>query len=149
LYETNYRPAVDVNQLSLAQTVRGHDPERGQVFVEAYPPNNFLSTMKKHSPQLIETFYCNLRRWAAFQGQYKLVRVEDKQAELFDLATDPLEEKNVIDQHPELAASLAASLKTFVSLAIQQQPDSWTNQTLNLEEDENVSRHLRALGYID
>jgi arylsulfatase A-like enzyme len=149
VYETNHRPAVDVKQWCLTQTIQGNDPEGGLVFVEAYPPTTFLSTMKKHTPQLIDTFYCDLRRWAAFQNQHKLVRVEDKREELFNLATDPGEKENIIDRHPELAATLAASLKTFVSQAIQRQPDSWSNQTLNLEEDENVTKQLRALGYID
>ncbi len=149
VYETNYRPAVDVKQLSLAQTVQGNDPEKGQLFVEAYPPNTFLSMMKKHTPHLIDTFYCDLRRWAAFKNQYKLVRVEDRQEELFNLAADPAEAENIIDQEPDLAANLAADLKTFVGQAIQRQPDSWTNQTLNLEDDENVTSQLRALGYIE
>ncbi|MEW5960577.1 MAG: sulfatase [Chloroflexota bacterium] len=149
VFETNHRPAVDVQQLSLSRTVEGRDPEQGLVFVEAYPPTTFLSMMQKHTPHLIDAFHCRQNRWAVYGDGYKLVRVEEQQDELFDLAVDPGEEQNVIEQYPERAARLSTELKTFVAQALARQPDSWYNRTLNLAEDENVVRQLRALGYIE
>lgn len=149
VFETNQRPAVDVKELSLARTVEGPDPEQGLVFVEAYPPNTFLSMMKKHTPDLIDLFHCRQNRWAVFQNRHKLVRVEGRQDELFDLSADPLETQNIIDRQPARAARLTTELKDFVSQAIARQPDSWQRRSLDLEEDENVVRQLRALGYIE
>jgi arylsulfatase A-like enzyme len=150
VFETDYRPAVDVKQLTLAQTVQGDDPERGMVFIEAYPPNTFLSMMEKHTPRLIEPFHCTRKRWAIYQEQYKLARIEGRQDELFDLADDPAETQNIIEQHPAKAAKLADKLKAFMIQAIARQPDTWqANQVVDLETDENVVKQLRALGYLD
>lgn len=149
VFETNHRPAVDVEELSLARTVEGRNPEQGPVFVEAYPPNTFLSMMKKHTPNLIDLFHCRQNRWAIFQDQHKLVKVEGRQDELFDLSADPNETRNIIDRQSAVAARLNGELKNFVSQSIARQPDSWQKRSLNLEEDENVVRQLRALGYIE
>ena len=150
LNETDYRPAVDVQQLSLAQTVHGNDPEQGTVFVEAYPPSSIVTILKKHAPQSIDKFHCTINRWAAYQNQYKLVRIDGVRDELYDLAASPTEEENIITQRPEQTQKLTAKLKTFVAQSLARQPDSWqSNQSLNLENDENVLKQLRALGYIE
>jgi uncharacterized sulfatase len=148
LFETNYRPAVDVKQYSLAQAVRGHDPEQGLVFIEAYPPTTILAMMKKHAPQFIEIFNCAANRWAVFEDGYKLVRLDGVKDELFDLTADSAEVHDIIKQQPERAAKLSGKLKTFITQAIKRQPDSWASQTLTID-DENISKHLQALGYID
>jgi arylsulfatase A-like enzyme len=150
VFETAYRPPTDVRRLTLAQTAQGHDPEQGAVFVEAYPPTTVISLMEKHAPQLIEAFYCRRNRWAVYQNQYKLVRLEGVRDELFDLSRDPVEKQNIIDQHPELASELSDKLKAFITRAIARQPANWhANQKLDVENDENISKQLRALGYIE
>lgn len=148
--ETAHRPAIDVRRLSLARTVTGPDPEQGRVFVEAYPPTTFLSMMRKHTPHLIDAFHCTRNRRAVYQNGYKLVTIEGGENELFDLNTDPAEEENRIDRQPEQAARLGQALERFVTEAANRQPDSWqASRSLNLENDENLLKQLRALGYIE
>jgi uncharacterized sulfatase len=150
VYETQFRPAVDVKRLSLARTVQGQDPEQGAIMTEAYPPQTFLSMMEKHTPQLIEPNDCTANRWAMVQGQQKLVRIEGVRDELFDLAADPAEAQDISEQRLEQVGRLSDKLKTCLTQAIARQPDTWhASQTVNLENDENVVKQLRALGYID
>jgi uncharacterized sulfatase len=150
IFETAHRPAIDVKQLSLARTVQGNDPEHELVFAEAYPPNTFLGMMETHVPRMIETFHCKLNRWAVYQGQHKLARIEGVKDELFDLTADPREEKDLAAQQPELAAKLAHRLEAFMTQALARRPESrQINQPLNLDEDENLMKQLRTLGYIE
>jgi len=130
--------------------VRGKDPEQGLVFVEAYPPSSAVNLMEKHSPRLVDTFHCRRQRWAAFQKQFKLVRIDGVRDELYDLSADPAEIQNRIAHHPELAAKLSDKLRAFIAHAIARQPNNWqANQLVDIENDENIARQLRALGYID
>jgi len=150
LFETEHRPASDVKQYSLARSLHGADPEHELVFGEAYAPNTFLSMMETHVPQLIETFHCKLNRRAVYHGQHKLARIDGVQDELFDLAGDPTEQHDLLDQRPDLAANLAGKLDAFMVKAIARRPDNWeANQAVNLDEDENLRQQLRALGYIE
>ena len=150
VFETAHRPAIDIKQLSLARTVQGNDPEHELVFAEAYPPNTFLGMMETHVPRMIETFYCKLNRWAVYQGQHKLTRIEGVKDELFDLIADPREEKDLAERQPELAVKLAHRLEAFMTHTIARRPESrQINQSLNLEEDENLMKQLRTLGYIE
>ena len=150
VFETEYRPGTDVKQLSLTQTVQGKDPEGGLVFVEAYPPNTFLSMMEKRSPQLIEPFYCTRNRWGVYQDSYKLVKVEGRPEELFNVKADPQETQDVVDQHRGVAVKLNGQLKTLIQQAITRRPNSWqANQTVNLDDDEQITKQLQALGYIE
>lgn len=150
VFETNHRPATDVKGLSLKQTLSGHDPEEGVVFVEAYPPTTFLSMMTKHTPHLLDQFHCRLNRWAIYQDRYKMVKIEGVQEELFNLAADPAETRNIVHQSPETAAKLSGKLRAFIPEAVARRPSNWQgNQSLDLEHDENIIKQLQALGYIE
>jgi uncharacterized sulfatase len=150
VYETEERPAMDVKEYTLAQTVQDHDPEQGTVFVEAYPPKTAVNLMDKLNAPLADTFHCRQNRWAAYQEKHKLVRIEGVKDELFDLSADPAEAQSITDQHPDLAADMSKKLKTFVAESIARQPSNWqANQSLDIENDENITRQLRALGYIE
>ncbi len=148
--ETEYRPAVDGKRLSLTQTVQRNDPERGTVFAEAYPPSTIRAILERRAPASIEEFHCTANRWAVYQDNYKLVRLDGVQDELFDLAKNPGEEQNIIEAQPERAATLSEKLKSFIAEAIARQPDSWhTTHALNIKNDETLLKQLRALGYIE
>jgi uncharacterized sulfatase len=149
LHETNHRPAVDVNHLSLLQTVQGRDPEEGLVFSEAYPPSSILTILKKHAPTAIAKFHCTRHRRVAYEGPYKLVRIEGIKDELYNLKTNAAETKNIIDHQPEIASRLAHHLKNFVAQAVARQPDTWSGTKVSIDNDENILNHLRALGYIE
>ena len=150
VFESEDRPAMDVKKYTLAQTAQGPDPEQGTVFVEAYPPKTAVNLMDKLNAPLADTFHCRRNRWAAYEGQYKLARIEGVQDELFDLSADPAEIQNLADKNPDLTADMSKKLKTFVAESIARQPNNWqANQSLDIENDENITRQLRALGYIE
>ncbi|MCB0193251.1 MAG: sulfatase-like hydrolase/transferase [Anaerolineae bacterium] len=147
--ETEYRPGTDAQEMSLARTIQGRDPEEGLVFVEAYPPTTFLSMMEKRTPQLIEPFHCKRKRWGIYQDGYKMVKVEGLPEELYNVKTDPQETHNIADQKSELIATLTKKLSSFVQQAAERQPSSWqTKQTVNLD-DEQMIKQLQALGYLE
>lgn len=50
----------------------------------------------------------------ARQGKWKLLALKGKPVELFDIESDPNEKRNVIDDHPDLVASLTAQLKEWL-----------------------------------
>lgn len=148
VHESNYRPASPVKSLSLAQTVQGHDPEQETVMVEAYPPNNFLSVMHKHTPHLINLFHCTSNRWALYDKENKLVRIDGVKNELYNIATDPVETVDIINQHPQQAADMSDKLHALIAQAIKRQLNNW-QPTHTAIEDENITKQLKALGYID
>lgn len=53
------------------------------------------------------------QRWAVREGDWKLVRQKDKPDELYDLAADIGEMKNLADANPDVARRLAAALKAW------------------------------------
>jgi uncharacterized sulfatase len=149
--ETAYRPANEVKQLSLTRLAYGHDPEPEVVMSEAYPPNTFLGMMETHVPRMIETFHCKLNRWAVYdEERYKLVRIEGVRDELYDLAFDPGETKDLTAAQPERTLKLAKQLEMAIAKAAARRLENWPAvHALNLEDDENLRKHLRALGYIE
>lgn len=69
---------------------------------------------------------------------------EDPEIEsLFDASTDPLERRNVIDAHPDVADDLPALADQY--LASPAPP--WGEGPLEVEIDEMEANQLRALGY--
>ena len=51
----------------------------------------------------------------AMQGNWKLLARHGEPVELFDLAADPFEKKNLIDEYPELVETLTAEVEVFLS----------------------------------
>ena len=51
----------------------------------------------------------------AMRGKWKLLALGGKPLELFDVESDPNEQRNVIDDHPDLVASLTAELNQWLS----------------------------------
>jgi arylsulfatase/arylsulfatase A len=93
------------------------------------------------------------RNFAAIRGRWKLLRgpAADAAHELYDLAADPAESRNVIEQHPEEAARLLAAYDAwfddvcgdenrFAAQAIyvgseHEDPVTLTRQDLRVEEE--------------
>lgn len=147
--ETNYRPAVDVGQLSLAQTAQGKGSKESIVFTEAYPPSTIRVILEKRAPELIEKFHCSLNRWAVYQNQYKMVRIEGVRDELYNLVDSPGEDKDIAPQKPELVQTLAGKLDNFISHATAHQPDLWHANRLSTVKNDTLIKQLRALGYME
>ena len=150
VFETEHRPATDVKQLSLVRTIHGKDPEHELVFSEAYAPDTFLTMSTNHAPHLIEQFHCRLNRRAVYAGQQKLARIDGVSDEIFDVQADPAELHDLAQEQPEAVSKLVGKLDAFMRKALARRPDNWeVNQSINLEEDENLMKQLRALGYLE
>jgi hypothetical protein len=88
-------------------------------------------------------------RRAAYRGPRKLITVGDKPDELFDVADDPNEVRNLLRENPDEVAQLEEALTTFVQQSEGRRPGNWeASQQLSLD-DEALADRLRALGYLE
>ncbi|MCB8927308.1 MAG: sulfatase [Ardenticatenaceae bacterium] len=147
---------IRVHGLTLANTVNGHDPEQGVAYSEVYPPLTFVKAIEKRQPELLEAYRCLSVRRAVVQqiGEdeaaakaHKLIQVDEKLDELFDLADDPLESVNVLAKRPSVAEPMQKELGRWVTAVSQQK--NQVDAGSQIELDESMTRRLRALGYID
>lgn len=76
--------------------------------------------------------------------RHKLIWKSSGKHELYDLLYDPLEEKNLIDKHPEVAARLHQHLEEWKAAH-----QSFQLETREAVFDDELSERLRALGYIN
>ena len=67
----------------------------------------------------------------------------EEREELFDANTDPLERRNVIEEHPEVAARMRALADDY----FESRAAPWGVETPSIELDEMELNQLRALGY--
>ncbi len=97
----------EARHLSLEASVIGPDPEEGTAISEIYPPLNFVKAIEQRQPHLLEQFRCLSERRAIVKSgkmnTHKLIRVDRKPDQLFDLAYDPLELQNVREDRLSLA----------------------------------------------
>ena len=77
-------------------------------------------------------------------SQYKYIRSLDKEkniSELYDLVNDPLEEKNISSERPEIIKNMNKSLNELRNLNIKE-------HNFNEAEKEKGEKTLKKLGYI-
>jgi arylsulfatase A-like enzyme len=89
--------------------------------------------------------------YAIMDGNWKLIQnvvraPEKPEFELFDFYKDPLDQKNVAAEHPEVVARLARALDGFRNMArgARLKPDSESTKGMTKEQLEQ----LRSLGYV-
>ncbi len=75
---------------------------------------------------------------AVIEWPYKLIRGTAGTRELYDLAGDPQEKRNLYDSHPATVETLDAELKRWIGRAHRAQP---------LQPDRDTLQRLRSLGY--
>ena len=80
-------------------------------------------------------------------SKYKYFKGRDKTRKrvfLFDLENDPLEEKNIKEENPEIIEKMEVILEDFdkKSLPVEEQEE------LTNEETKKIEKELRKLGYI-
>lgn len=96
--------------LSLLSHMKGGEAptelERGTVFWQM----DLYRSLQRHYPKP-EPFATEVVR----RGQWKLLAKDGAPVELFDLRADPNELKDVMNEHPEMVASLALELKTWLA----------------------------------
>ena len=64
------------------------------------------------------------RQSAIRRGDWKLLKFADRATYLFDLSKDPGEQKNLSEEHPEIAARLEAELATWNATLVPADPGS-------------------------
>ncbi|VAW35029.1 Sulfatase [hydrothermal vent metagenome] len=147
---------VQIHGLTLTHTVAGRDPERGIVYSEVYPPLTFVKAIEKRQPQLLEDFRCLAVRRSVVQqvgGEgdaatpHKLIQVDEKLDEFFNLGDDPLESENLLAKRPSLVEPMHKEMKRIETAVGQQKTQVKAGS--QIEIDENMTQRLRALGYID
>jgi hypothetical protein len=101
-----------------------------------------VQTLKNKQPELIENFQLTQVRKAIYDRDYKLQLIGSQAEQLFNIAHDPLETNNLVNQHADLVQDLQQKLLQNPSENIEQITTSKTLSPL-------VQENLRALGYIE
>jgi choline-sulfatase len=131
--ETKQRRLVDLAPtiLSLygAEAFAGH---AGTTLLE--PPRELLAYVETKHTEL-------LRGWSPLHGvrtpHWKYIRAP--RPELYDLAVDPEESRNVVDERPEIARDLASRLDEILAASPDARP---------ADIDPETMEQLRSLGYV-
>ena len=90
----------------LPHLMGGPAPERGTVFWQL----DLYKSLQRHYPKP-EPYSTEIAR----RGQWKLLALDGKPTELFDLEADPLERKNLLNDRPDVVAELTAELREFLA----------------------------------
>ncbi|MCP4420163.1 MAG: sulfatase-like hydrolase/transferase, partial [Chloroflexi bacterium] len=122
-------------QSLLAEDLQENDREFA--IIEYLAPQ--LHSFRRESLTFDSKFSRQLR--AIRTQTHKYIWASDGNCELYHLQTDPGEMKNVIDDDPETAVTLAQQLEQWVSKYELRQPE-------DMSIDESVVNRLEALGYI-
>jgi uncharacterized sulfatase len=141
-----------VHELSLARTVEDKDPDDEVVVSEAYPPLNFIEVMKLNNPEAIDPFRVRMMRRAIYDGGYKLMTVDDRPDEMFDVHGDPREMRNLLDNpigYENDLLRLEKMLEEYVVLAEAHRDGTAAGKEIDLSDNPELLDRLRGLGYIE
>lgn len=131
--------------LTLA-TAPSADPDRGVVFSEAVPLQNVINLMRQSQPeQVTERGFDQIRR-AAISGDYKLIRLGNRDQELYNLADNPDETLNLFDLLPEQVEVLSEQLTAFIN---QTNATAAVAGQVSANDDPLVQQRLQDLGYLE
>jgi arylsulfatase A-like enzyme len=107
--------------------------------------------MEKRPEGASEQFPDTIDATAIIDGQWKLIHnkagaPDRPEYELFDVANDPFDQKNLADQNPEVVKRLAKSIEGFrtMATAARLKPDAEATDKMTPEQ----LQRLRSLGYI-
>lgn len=140
----------EIDELSLRQNLNGITPEEDDVFTEAFSPLTLVKLIENKDPRLIDQFRCLATRRAIYKGKHKLVTVDEKAEELYDIVQDPRELDNRIAAHPALVTELDDRLQRNIALARERRTSNGHNtEKVNIEDNIAVAERLRQLGYIE
>ena len=142
----------EANRLSLRNTVEGRDPENNTALSEIFPPLNFVKAIESRQPELLDEFRCLDERSAIVSqdnnSTYKLIQLDSKPHELFDLPVDSLELNNIIDQEPVLSEVLDQQLNLMED-EVRKKQVRLAGEDIDLEGDAHLLQRLKGLGYLD
>jgi arylsulfatase A-like enzyme len=81
---------------------------------------------------------------AVVRGRYKLILTKPGGTELYDLESDPGEQRNLAEERAALAGELLGSSSDFRASARR-----WDGRRTTVEVSEEDLRRLEELGYVD
>ncbi|MBN1641191.1 MAG: sulfatase [Anaerolineae bacterium] len=140
--------AASADGVSLARAVDDAGGEKERVYAESFPPATLLALMAHDDPDALERYRCRLARRAVYEGAHKLIAVDGRADELFDVQRDANELDNRIEAQPQVVAELERLLAAFVDDAEGRRAGAQGPARANLEQDPKVVDRLRHLGYI-
>jgi arylsulfatase A-like enzyme len=140
---------AEIHGLTLMETINGRDPEQNSALSEVYAPLNFVKAIERRQPELVQPFRCTALRRAVVKDNVKLIQVNGRPDEMFDLGRDRLELDNVLGQNPAALNQLNQQLEQTISQVERQRDDLAAGVTLDIDGDEQLKKRLRALGYIE
>lgn len=156
--ETLAEDAPNVRRLSLRHTLDGRDPEGATAFSEVYPPLNFVRAIETRQPELLAQFHCLATRRAVVRparvssgpaAPLKLIHVDGTADALFNLAADPREMDDLLNQQPEIAAALDHALEQMAQRVEREREAQPAGAAVDLDSDELLRQRLRGLGYLE
>ncbi len=140
-----YADEVDIHSQSLLRLRDQEECKQIPLVSEAVPPENALSIINKHKPDLMKSFHADHTYQAVYQGDQKMIAVEGLSKVLFDLAGDPSE------QHPYQEQArideLANVLDAYLELA-ETRRNGFSKQKISIKDD-LIQQRLRDLGYLE
>jgi len=116
-----------------------------QVISEAYSPENALTIMKEHAPELIDRYHADKTRRVVYDGDEKMLDIEGVSRALYDLSGDPQETSPY--QDPVRIKRLAKLLDAYLE-ACESHRVGLQKRKISLQDD-IVQQRLRDLGYIE
>ena len=140
------------HELSLERTIEGKEPEDEVVVSEAFPPFNFIDVMKASNPEAIESFRLPMMRRAIYGDQHKLMTVDDRPDEMFDMTGDASETKNLLNNgvgHEKQLLTLGQQLEDYVVLAEAHRDGTAAGREIDFSDNPELLERLRGLGYIE
>jgi len=138
--------ASPTEQIYALHQLGDNDPVQQTVFAEGHTPQNVLNLMRKFKPDLVPAHKVDQPRRAIWHEGYKLIRTGSDQVELFDYINDAQEEENLADREPERVRTMLALLRDF---ELDSAEAALTAGRITEQEDPQLRRHLRALGYLE
>lgn len=123
-----------------------NDPDRGVIFAEVETPLNVLNLMTKHKPDLVRERRCDQPRRVVWRKPYKLIETGPDLIELYDVINDPGETQNLNTTYPEIVNELQELLRTHQR---QAEASAIANEQMVNQNDPQLQRRLRALGYLE
>jgi len=115
---------------SLKPIIEGNETAEGRGLIE----RQYISTDFSERYGVERTNLLGIRRWP-----YKFIMDDGNDVELFNLETDPREQKNIAEDFPELTESLKAETLGRMKLIQQFQAPGMDSETVDT---------LKTLGYL-
>jgi uncharacterized sulfatase len=143
-----------VQELSLARSAEGPEQEPADEYVvsEAYPPLNFINVMEMSNPTAIEQFRVRMMRRAIYENRSKLMTVDDRADEFFDVSHDPSELRNLLDSpqgYENSILQLESKMEDFVTIMEAHRSGTVSGERIDYSDNPELLERLRGLGYIE